>query len=125
MCADPGRARSRSEATPCTRASGGSRAHSRERGTARAASRACGRCAAPAAAVCPRDFPEEASCAWRLADEIENQQADQHRGQPEEPYLSVGELSDAAEGVPPQSRQEKWEHALDDQHEGERHEEVG
>src|SRR5262245_6447263 len=61
----------------------------------------------------------------RLADEVENQQADQHRGQPEKADLPVSELRDAAEGVAPQLRQEKGEHALDDQHQGERHDERG
>src|SRR5215467_11318639 len=61
----------------------------------------------------------------RLAHEIENQQADQHRGQPEEAYLPVSELRDAAKGIAPQLRQEKGKDPLDDQHQGERHDERG
>src|SRR5882672_10149813 len=61
----------------------------------------------------------------RLADEIENQQAHQHRGQPEEADLPVSELRDAAEGIAPQFREKKREHALDDQHQGESHDEGG
>src|SRR5262249_26251791 len=108
----------------CTRALEGSRARSRATGKARAASRAWRRCAAPAAAGCLRGFREEASCAWpRLVDEAEDQQADHHRGQPEKADLTVSELGYAPEGVAPHLRQKEWQHALDDQHQGERHEE--
>src|SRR5882724_2406106 len=59
----------------------------------------------------------------RLTDEIEDQQAHQHGGEPEEADLPVCELRDAAEGIAPQLRQKKREHALDDQHQGESHDE--
>src|SRR6266545_3634092 len=58
----------------------------------------------------------------RLADEEQDQQADQHRGKPEKTDLSVSELRDAAEGLAPQRRKKKRQQALDNQHEGKCHE---
>src|SRR6266699_624213 len=57
----------------------------------------------------------------RLADEEQDQQADQHRGKPEKTDLSVSELRDAAEGLAPQRRKKKRQQTLDNQHEGKRH----
>src|SRR6266853_1986712 len=60
-----------------------------------------------------------------LAEEKQDQQADQHRRKPEKTDLSVSELRDAAERVAPQRREKKREHALDDQHQGKSHYERG
>src|SRR6267378_5741201 len=60
-----------------------------------------------------------------LAQEKQDQQADQHRRKPEKTDLSVSELRDAAERVAPQRREKKREHALDDQHQGKSHYERG
>src|SRR5882672_11206898 len=56
-----------------------------------------------------------------LAEEKQDQQADQHRRKPEKTDLSVSELRDPAERVAPQRREKKREHALDDEHQGESH----
>src|SRR5260221_14696528 len=62
-------------------------------------------------------FPRPA----RLADEKQDQQADQHRGEPEKTDLSVSELRDAAEGIAPKRRKKERQQTLDNQHEGKRH----
>src|SRR5512134_2325571 len=60
----------------------------------------------------------------RMSDrQREQQQPDQHRGEPEEADLPVRELRDAAERVAPEARREEGEEPLDDQHEGEGQEE--
>jgi hypothetical protein len=43
----------------------------------------------------------------RLADEKQDEQADQHRGKPEKTDLSVSELRYAAKGIAPQRRKKK------------------
>src|SRR5258708_10712233 len=56
-----------------------------------------------------------------LAEEKQDQQADQHRRKPEKTDLAVSELRDPAERVAPQRRAKKWEHALDYDHQGQSH----
>src|SRR5882672_8989240 len=60
-----------------------------------------------------------------LVDPKQHQQARHQRGKPEKADLPVSELRDAAERLAPQFRKEKRQETLDDQHEGEGHEERG
>src|SRR6266851_10021021 len=60
-----------------------------------------------------------------LPRKIEDQQADQHRGEPEEADLAVSKFGDAAKGFAPQGREQKRQDALDHQHQGKSHEESG
>src|SRR5919108_6635626 len=53
----------------------------------------------------------------------EKKQTDEHRTQADEADLAVAHLRDAPEGVAPQRGREEGKHALQDQHQGERHDE--
>src|SRR6185503_2820878 len=60
-----------------------------------------------------------------LPDHVQQQQAHQHRGQPDEADLPIAHFGQAPERLAPDRRQQERQDALDDEHQGEGREEDG